>query len=111
MSQDIQDALIPAAAGLDEASLKGLGLTTGDTGQILEIARTLTDIQPGNLHVFGRDAATKSAALSTQLLDRVRNKDLDEAGSKLGEVVRIARNLNLDKFGARSSIPVIGPLI
>jgi uncharacterized protein YaaN involved in tellurite resistance len=111
MPQDIQDALIPAAAGLDEASLKGLGLTTGDTGRILEIARTLTDIQPGNLHVFGRDAATKSAALSTQLLDRVRNKDLDEAGSKLGEVVRIARNLNLDKFGARSSIPIIGPLI
>lgn len=111
MSSNPTDALIPAGAGLDETSLKALGLATEDTAQIQQIARSLADIQPGNLHVFGRDAATKSAALSTQLLDRVRNKDLDAAGAKLGEVVRIARTLNLERFGARSQVPVIGPLI
>ena len=115
MSTNTTDAasgeLIPAGAGLDEASLKSLGLATADIGQIRDIARTLTDIQPGNLHVFGRDAATKSAALSTQLLDRVRNKDLDATGAKLGEVVRIARTLNLEKFGARSKVPFLGPVI
>jgi uncharacterized protein YaaN involved in tellurite resistance len=109
--QNLSDALVPAAQGLDDASLKALGLTPDDAGRIREIAASLADIQPGNLHVFARDAATKSAALSTQLLDRVRNKDLDEAGAKLGDVVRIARTLNLEKFGTRSPVPFIGPLI
>src|SRR5690606_5102352 len=30
---------------------------------------------------------------------------------KLGEVVRIARSLNLDAFGERSKLPIVGPLI
>jgi uncharacterized protein YaaN involved in tellurite resistance len=115
MSTNSTDAatgdLIPTEAGLDANALKALGLEPGDTAQIRDIAKSLADIQPGNLHVFGRDAATKSAALSTQLLDRVRNKDLDATGAKLGEVVRIARTLNLEKFGARSKVPFIGPVI
>jgi uncharacterized protein YaaN involved in tellurite resistance len=61
--------------------------------------------------VFGRDAAGKTAAFSSQLLEQVRNRDLDEAGDKLGEVVRIARSLNLDRFSGKSKLPVIGGLI
>lgn len=105
--------LVPAATapGLDEAGLKALGLTEADRPRIDEIARTLADISPGNLHVFGREAAGKSAAFSSQLLDQVRNRDLGEAGDKLGEVVRIARSLKLDGLGQRSKVPVIGGLI
>ena len=39
-----------------------------------------------------------SARSLVQLLDKVRNADLDTSGDKLGEVVRIARSLNLDSF-------------
>ncbi|WP_330968625.1 toxic anion resistance protein [Lysobacter sp. A3-1-A15] len=45
------------------------------------------------------------------MLDQVRNRDLDATGDKLGEVVRIARNLNLHKFSGRSKLPVVGPLL
>ena len=113
MSQDPTDngALVPAADVLDEATLKGLGLTAADTGAIAEIGRSLQDITPGNLHVFGREAAGKTAAFSSQMLDQVRNRDLDEAGDKLGEVVRIARSLDLESFVGKSKLPVIGGLI
>lgn len=106
----------PEAAGklpatLDESGLKALGLGPADLPRIEEIGKALQDITPGNLHVFGTEAASKTAAFSSQLLDQVRNRDLDASGDKLGEVVRIARTLNLDKFSARSKVPVIGPLI
>jgi len=113
MTQDTPSsgALVPAAAVLDESTLKALGLVEADRGAIAEIGKSLHDITPGNLHVFGRDAAGKTAAFSSQLLDQVRNRDLDAAGDKLGEVVRIARSLNLESFAGRSKLPVIGGLI
>jgi uncharacterized protein YaaN involved in tellurite resistance len=113
MSQDTTDhgALVPAADVLDEATLRGLGLTVADAGAIAEIGRSLQDITPGNLHVFGREAASKTAAFSSQLLDQVRNRDLDQAGEKLGDVVRIARSLDLESFAGKSKLPVIGGLI
>lgn len=113
MSQDSTEpnALVPAAEVLDGATLTSLGLTVADTAAIAEIGRSLQDITPGNLHVFGREAAGKTAAFSSQLLDQVRNSDLDEAGGKLGEVVRIARSLNLDSFAGKSKLPLIGGLV
>jgi len=113
MSQDPTDpgALVPAAGVLDEATLKDLGLSVADTGAIADIGKSLQDTSPGNLHVFGREAASKTAEFSSRMLDQVRNSDLDEAGDKLGEVVRIARALDLESFVGRSRVPVIGGLI
>ena len=102
-------SLLPAA--LDEKALLDLGLTSADIGKIQETSRALQDITPGNLHGYGREAAGKTSSFSTQLLDKVRNADLDNSGEKLGEVVRIARSLNLDSFGERSKLPILGPLI
>jgi uncharacterized protein YaaN involved in tellurite resistance len=46
------------------------------------------------------------------LLDQVRNRDLDEAGAKLSQVVSIARALNMGPLSdKRSRLPVVGPLI
>ena len=104
-------ALVPSTDVLDAQALKALGLDEADRGAIAEAGKALQDITPGNLHVFGREAAGKTAAFSSQLLDQVRNRDLDAAGDKLGEVVRIARSLNLDSLGGRSKLPVIGGLI
>ena len=101
--------LLPVA--LSEQSLKDLGLTSADIGRILETSKALQDIAPGNLHGYGQSATGKTTALSTQLLDKVRNADLDSSGDKLGEVVRIARSLNLDSFSERSKLPILGPLI
>ena len=113
MTQDTPNssALAVAAPTVDDATLKALGLAHDDLPRIAEIGRSLEDIRPGNLQVFGRDAAAKTAAFSSQLLDQVRNRDLDASGEKLGEVVRIARTLNLDGLTQRSKVPVIGGLI
>lgn len=116
MTQDSQTpaALMPGtttAAPLDEGALQALGLGREDLPRIAEIRLELDDLRPGNLQVFGREAATRTAAFSSQLLDQVRNRDLDASGEKLGEVVRIARSLKLDGFAQRSKVPVIGGLI
>ncbi|WP_102944518.1 toxic anion resistance protein [Stenotrophomonas sp. VV52] len=113
MTQDTQanPVLAVAPTAVDDASLQALGLVREDLPRIAEIGRSLEDIRPGNLQVFGRDAAAKTAAFSSQLLDQVRNRDLDVSGDKLGEVVRIARTLNLDALTQRSKVPVIGGLI
>lgn len=108
-TQDNNQTLMPAV--LSEPALKGLGLTTEDIGPIMDAAKALQDISPGNLHSYGREAAGRTTMFSTQLLDKVRNADLDGSGDKLGEVVRIARSLNLGAFNERSSLPILGPLI
>lgn len=96
---------------LDTEQLKAHGLVPGDADRIQQIRATLLDLSPANVQGYGRDAATKTTQFSSELLDQVRNRDLDATGDKLGEVVRIARSLNLQKFGARSKVPIIGPML
>ena len=109
MTTQNDQSLLPAA--LSEQALTDLGLTTQDIDRIHEASKALQDIAPGNLSGYGRDATSKTSAFSVQLLDKVRNADLDSSGDKLGEVVRIARSLNLDSFSERSKLPILGPLI
>ena len=104
-----EQTLVPAA--LSPQSLTDLGLESADIPRIQEATKALQDIAPGNLSGYGRDATSKTSAFSVQLLDKVRNADLDSSGDKLGEVVRIARSLNLDSFSERSKLPILGPLI
>ena len=112
MTEPTQDNSLTATPSvLSEPALKELGLTSADIGQVMEVAKALQDISPGNLHTYGREATGRTTTFSTQLLDKVRNADLDSSGDKLGEVVRIARSLNLGAFNERSSLPILGPLI
>lgn len=104
-----EQTLVPAA--LSPQLLSDLGLESTDVPRIQEATKALQDIAPGNLHTYGREATTKTSAFSMQLLDKVRNADLDSSGDKLGEVVRIARSLNLESFHGRSKLPILGPLI
>ena len=106
-----QDHLPVAADSLEPGLLTRLGLHDADMAQIQQLAQGLADAGPSGLPVFGSEAAGKSAAFSSRLLDQVRNRDLDAAGDKLGEVVRIARTLKLDGLTQRSRVPVIGGLI
>ena len=104
-----EQTLVPAA--LSPQLLTDLGLESADIPRIQEATKALQDIAPGNLHTYGHEATTKTSAFSKQLLDKVRNADLDSSGDKLGEVVRIARSLNLESFHGRSKLPILGPLI
>ena len=96
---------------LDDAGLRALELQPADLDAVEALRAGLAAQPPTDLQGFGRDASLRTTQFSSQLLDQVRNKDLDEAGAKLGEVVRIARSLNLRQFAGRSKLPVIGPMI
>lgn len=106
MSQDHALTALP-----DSTALKQLGLDESALPHIAEAAKPLADISPASLHRYGTDAASRSSGFSTRLLEKVRNTDLDASGEKLGEVVKIARSLNLDAFANRSKVPLLGPLL
>lgn len=108
-STDIATAM--TAPTLDPATLEQLGLVPADLARVEQLHASLAVLAPSDLQGYGREAAAKTTQFSSELLDQVRNRDLDASGEKLGEVVRIARNLNLRKFGGRSRLPVVGPLI
>ncbi|SKA04208.1 toxic anion resistance protein [Novilysobacter spongiicola] len=106
---DLPPVQLPA--GLGEETLKQLGLVPADLEQVTAIHAGLADLSPTDTQGYGRDVAAATTRFSSELLDQVRNRDLDATGEKLGEVVRIARNLNLHKFSARSKLPIVGPLL
>lgn len=101
---------IPAA--LEGKSLTALGLSEGDLPAIQEIASRIDPTQPLSVAEFGRDVAEHTSRYADELLDQVRNKDLEEAGQKLGQVVSIAQGINMNALtDRRSKVWVIGPLI
>ncbi len=108
-STDVAKLAIPP--GLDDGTLKALGLVPEDIERIEQVRATLVDLAPATVQGFGREAAAKTTHYSSELLDQVRNRDLDGTGDKLGEVVRIARSMNLGKLGSRSRLPFVGPVI
>ncbi|HST46059.1 MAG TPA: toxic anion resistance protein [Luteimonas sp.] len=95
----------------DDTMLRELGLAPTDLERIEAVRAALAGVAVADVQGYGRDAATRTTQFSSELLEQVRNRDLDATGDKLGEVVRIARNLNLQGFGRRSRLPVLGPLL
>lgn len=105
-SQDTRIAVTSAE------TLKQLGLQEADLPMIQEVATRIQEGNPLSVAEFGRDVAEHTSAYADSLLDQVRNSDLDEAGTKLTQVVAVAQSLNLGALtNRRSRIPVIGPVI
>ncbi len=101
-----------AVAVITADTLKQLGLVEADLSQIQDVATRIQEGNPLSVAEFGRDVAEHTSAYADSLLDQVRNSDLDEAGSKLSQVVAVAQELNLGALSdRRSRIPLIGPLI
>lgn len=109
MTQEIN--AVPASTGV-AVNLSELGLVEGDIAEIQQLAQTIKTDNPMSVAEFGRDADQQSGDFADQLLDQVRNSDLDSAGEKLNEVLAVARSVNMSALtDRRSKIPLIGPLI
>lgn len=64
---------------------------------------------PNQLSELGRQSGQSISQYSDHILKQVKQNDLDEMGTKLGEVVVQARSLNLSELTEqRSKIPLIG---
>jgi len=78
----------------DQLNLKEIGLDESDFEKVLSARKDLQDL---NYHVvaeYGKNIAKQTSTYTDELLDLVQNKDLEETGQKLNEVVHVAQQLN-----------------
>ncbi len=113
MQSNNEGTVIPTIGReLTQASLEALGLQENDIPQIHRVAASIEAENPLSVSHFGREVAEHTSNYADDLLDQIRNSDLEEAGAKLSQVVSVAQSLNVNALAdRRSRIPVIGPFI
>ena len=110
--KDVVVANLSIATVLDEKSLQTLGVSQDDFPAVREIANRIEVDNPLSVSEFGREVSDHTSGYADGILDQVRNRDLDDAGAKLTQVVSIARGLNMNALtDRRSKIPLIGTFI
>lgn len=78
----------------NELELSELGLLPEDYEKVLAASRDLDSSNGVTVAEFGKNIALKTASYTDDLLNLVKNKNLDETGQKLNQVVRVAQSLN-----------------
>lgn len=107
-------ALTPTVAIDTEADIQrelaALQLPAHLSSQVRQMVNGLDLVNnPNQLSELGRQSGQSISQYSDHILKQVKQNDLDEMGSKLGEVVVQARSLNLSELTEqRSKIPLIG---
>lgn len=74
--------------------LAHIGLEPEDYDKVLAAASDLATPNGVTVGEFGKNIGLKTANYTDELLGLVKNKNLDETGEKLNQVVRVAQNLN-----------------
>lgn len=74
--------------------LKGLGLESKDFAAVQAASQELAEISQTKVAEYGKNISTKTSSYTDELLQLVQNKDLDETGQKLNQVVSVAQQLN-----------------
>ena len=75
-------------------NLKEIGLQAEDFAEVMNAQKELAEINHASVSEYGKSIATKTSAYTDELLNLVKNKDLDVTGQKLNEVVQVAQQLN-----------------
>ena len=84
----------PTEQQFQQLNLKEIGLTEQDFAQVIAARKELADMNHMAVAEYGKNIATKTATYTDELLNLVKNKDLDTTGQKLNEVVQVAQQLN-----------------
>ena len=74
--------------------LKQIGLNESDFKEVLALRKELQDMSPTTVAEYGKNIASKTSSYTDELLHLVQNKDLDDTGKKLNQVVQVAQQLN-----------------
>ena len=77
-----------------QLNLKEMGLQETDYADVIQARKELADMNPTAVAEYGKGIATRTSVYTDELLDMVKNKDLDATGQKLNEVVQVAQQLN-----------------
>lgn len=81
-----------------QLDLQEIGLKEEDFKAVLEAHQELNQVDHTVIAEYGKNIATKTSAYTDELLNLVKNKELDETGQKLNKVVQVAQQLNADSL-------------
>lgn len=84
----------PTVEEFESLDLTTIGLTKDDYEKVVEVKKELAVINNTSVSEYGKNITVKTASYTEQLLDLVKNKDLDDTGKKLNQVVTLAQQLN-----------------
>lgn len=95
--------------------LKSLGLTESDYEKIHDVKASIGEVDNLKIAHYGKGISSRNGEYTKELLSLVNNKDLDETGQKLNEVITVAKTINSNNLiennhGALSKLPIIGGL-
>jgi uncharacterized protein YaaN involved in tellurite resistance len=74
--------------------LKQIGLSEADFQEVMALRKELQAMSQMTVAEYGKNIATTTSSYTDELLNLVQNKDLDETGKKLNQVVQVAQQLN-----------------
>ncbi|MFW2065389.1 toxic anion resistance protein [Acinetobacter johnsonii] len=77
-----------------QLNLQEIGLQQDDFNAVLAARKELAEINHNAVADYGKNIATQTSGYTDELLNLVQNKDLDETGQKLNQVVQVAQQLN-----------------
>ena len=77
-----------------QLNLQEIGLQASDFNEVLAAQKELSDLSHNSVAEYGKNIASKTSTYTDELLSLVQNKDLDETGQKLNQVVQVAQQLN-----------------
>ncbi|WP_445116170.1 toxic anion resistance protein [Acinetobacter sp. WZC-1] len=78
----------------ENLNLREIGLQQHDFAEVLAACQELAEINQSSVADYGKNIAARTSSYTDELLNLVKNRDLDETGQKLNEVVQVARQLN-----------------
>ena len=94
---------------LTDLELEEYGLSGADRQAVEALADRIDERNPLSIAEFGHDIGEHTANYTDELLDQVKNADLEDLGEQLSLLVMSAKHINLSPFADRSSkIPLIG---
>jgi uncharacterized protein YaaN involved in tellurite resistance len=95
MTDSKQYAVVAATEqDFQRLNLTELGLKDSDYEAVLQARAELNEIDQHRVAEYGKNIANQTAGYTDELLSLVQNKDLDETGQKLNQVVQVAQQLN-----------------
>ncbi|MNR89816.1 TelA-like protein [compost metagenome] len=77
-----------------QLNLQEIGLQQDDFNAVLAARKELAEINHNAVAEYGKNIVTQTSGYTDELLNLVQNKDLDETGKKLNQVVQVAQQLN-----------------
>lgn len=77
-----------------QLNLQEIGLQKDDFNAVLAARKELAEINHNAVAEYGKNIATQTSGYTDELLNLVQNRDLDETGQKLNQVVQVAQQLN-----------------